>query len=258
MTFSIPISEGLLVQEVFVFLAVFSRLSAMVMTFPALGSQTVPQNIRLILALALTLIVTPLVVITYPQMPVSLFGLVLFIGAEVLIGLVIGGIVRLVMSGVQTAGTLIAFQSGLAFAQNYDPTQGVQGALLGTFLSVLAVTFIFATDLHHLLIAALHDSYILFPAGGQWPWERFIELAVSTVAGSFVIAVQLAAPFLIFGLVFYLGIGILSKLMPQVQIFFIAMPANILLGFIILMLVLSTMMIWFSDYFTNVLETFLV
>ena len=258
MTFPIPISEGLLVQEVFVYLAVFARLSAMVMTFPALGSQTVPQQIRLIMALALTIIVTPLVTVGYPEIPSTLFGMVLFIGAEVLIGLIIGGIVRLVMSAVQVAGTLIAFQSGLAFAQNFDPTQGVQGALFGTFLSIVAVTIIFATDLHHLLIAALYDSYALFPAGGQWPWGQFVELAVSTVAGSFVIAVQLSAPFLIVGLVFYLGIGILSKLMPQVQIFFIAIPANILLGFLILMLVLSTMMIWFGDHFTSVLENFLV
>jgi len=258
MSFSIPISEGLLVQEVFVYLAVFARLSAMIMTFPALGSQSMPQQIRLVVALALTIIVTPLVTLGYPQIPTALFGMVLFIGAEVLIGLVIGGIVRLVMSATQVAGTLIAFQSGLAFAQNFDPTQGVQGALFGTFLSLVAVTIIFATDLHHLMIAALYDSYVLFPAGGQWPWGQFVELAVSTVAGSFVIAVQLAAPFLTVGLIFYLGIGILSKLMPQVQIFFIAIPANILLGFIIMMLVLSTMMMWFSDHFTSVLENFLV
>ena len=142
--------------------------------------------------------------------------------------------------------------------KNYDPTQGVQGALIGTFLSILAVTLIFVTDLHHLMIGALHQSYTLFPAGSVLPWDRFVELAVDIIAGSFVLGVQLAAPFLTVGLVFYLGIGILTKLMPQVQIFFVAMPANILLGFLILMLVLSTMMLWFSDYFEQVLSNFLI
>ncbi len=258
MSFSFSISHDFLSQQVFVFLAVFARMGALVMVMPALGAESVPANVRLVLGLALSVLVYAFVVETYPQMPVTSLALIVFAIAELLIGLAIGAIVRLVMSAVQTAGTLIAFQTSLAFAQNYDPTQGVQSALIGTFLSITAVTIIFVTNLHHLMIGALYDSYTLFPAGAQWEWQSLVQLATDTVAGSFILAVQLAAPFLIVSLVFYLGVGILSKLMPQVQIFFIAIPANILLGFLILMLVLSAMMLWFADYFQTVLGNFLV
>lgn len=256
MTFSFSLEQAFLSQTIFVFLAAFTRLGSMVMVLPAFGATTVPPRIRLFIALALTAVVTPLIVSGFPLLPSTALSLGGFIIVEAILGLAIGLIVRLVMSSVQVAGTLIAFQSGLAFAQNFDPTQGVQGALIGTFLSVIAVTFIFVTDLHHLMIGALYTSFETFPPGGTLLVERFTQLALDTVASSFVLGVQLAAPFLAVGLVFYLGIGVLSKLMPQVQIFFIAMPANILLGFLILFLVLSTMMIWFSNHFEIVLSNF--
>ena len=117
---------------------------------------------------------------------------------------------------------------------------------MATFLSVVAVALIFAFDLHHLLIRAIADSYTLFRPGGGLPTGDFAALAVKVVAESFLVAIQLAAPFLVFGLVFYVGLGILSRLMPQVQIFFVAMPANILLGFVILMLLMGSIGLVFA------------
>ena len=148
MTFSFAISHEILSQQVFVFLAVFARLGAMIMTMPAIGAESVPPNVRLVLALVLTFTIVGLVTGGYPVLPETLFGLISFLIAEIIIGLIIGGILRMVMSAVQVAGSLIAFQSSLAFAQNFDPTQGVQGALIGTFLSLAAVTiFVWSTRL---------------------------------------------------------------------------------------------------------------
>jgi flagellar biosynthetic protein FliR len=79
------------------------------------------------------------------------------------------------------------------------------------------------------------------------------EVALQTMADGFRVALRLAAPSLIFGLVFYLGVGILTRLIPQVQVFFLAMPANIMLGLILLMLLLSTMMVWFLGYINGAL-----
>ena len=117
MSFSIAMSDGFLAQQAFVLLAVFTRLGAMVMTFPALGAESVPARIRLVIALALTAIVVPLVEAGYPDLPGTAFGIGAFVFAEALVGLIVGSLVRLVMSGVQTAGSIIAFQTGLAFAQ---------------------------------------------------------------------------------------------------------------------------------------------
>src|SRR5581483_8393955 len=120
--------------------------------------------------------------------------------------------------------------------------QGQQGILLGNFLSVLGITMVFATDMHHLVIAGLNDSYTLFRPG-EIPLMGDVAAAVTGVAASaFRIGIQLAAPFLVFGLLFNLGLGVLSRLMPQMQVFFIGMPLSILLGLFLLLLVLSAMM----------------
>jgi flagellar biosynthetic protein FliR len=178
-------------------------------------------------------------------------------GFEIAIGIFIGGVARLLLSAAQVAGAIIAYQMGLAFAQNVDPTQGVQSAMLASFLSVVAVTVIFALDLHHLLIAALGDSFILFPPGGSLPTGQFAALAIDVVARSFAVATQLSAPFLVFGVVFYVGLGILSRLMPQVQIFFVAMPANIFFGLLVMMLTMSAIGFWFADHFASSLDPML-
>jgi flagellar biosynthetic protein FliR len=113
---------------------------------------------------------------------------------------------------------------------------------------------IFATDLHHLVIAALNDSYVIFRPG-EMPVLGDVANALSTtVAGAFRIGVQIAAPFLVFGLLFNMGLGILAKLMPQMQVFFVGMPLTILIGFLILIMVLGAMMMTFLDYAGGVLH----
>jgi flagellar biosynthetic protein FliR len=89
------------------------------------------------------------------------------------------------------------------------------------------------------------------------PIGDFAQVAVQTLTSGFRIAMQLAGPFLVFGLIFYLGVGVLSRLIPQVQVFFLAMPLNIMLGLILFMLLLSTMMLWFLEYFGEALRPYL-
>jgi flagellar biosynthetic protein FliR len=250
------ISIEFLPQTGFVFMLVFSRLGAMIMLMPAIGEMAVPTRIRLILALILSAIMMPLVSDTYSAIPLTVPGLALAVIYEILIGIFIGMSAQIVMSALHVAGNIIAMQTGLAFAQNVDPTQGTQSAIVASFLSMLAVTLIFATDLHHLLIAAVRDSYVLFKPGEILPVGDFLQMAIKAVSGAFVLGVQLSAPFVVFGLIFYIGLGLLSKLMPQIQIFFIAMPANIGLGFALLFLILGAMMTWFLQGFEQSLSVF--
>ena len=114
--------------------------------------------------------------------------------------------------------------------------------IVGNFLSMLAVTLIFATDLHHLVIAGLDDSYTLFTPGELPVLGDVAALTTRTVTDAFRIGIQLSAPFLVFGLLFNLGLGILSRLMPQMQVFFVGMPLSILLGLLMLVLILGAMM----------------
>jgi len=244
-------------QTAFAFILIFARTGAITMALPGIGDKMVPSRIRLVFALALTLIFYPLVNKVFPALPTSLFGMISAFVSEVLVGLAIGFAVRIIVSALQFAGSAIAFQTGLAFAQNVDPANGIQNSLFSTFLSVLSVALIFATDMHHLLLSAIHDSYLLFKPGSAFPTDDFAQVVVRTLSDGFRIAIQLAGPFLAFGLIFYLGVGVLARLIPQVQVFFLAMPLNIMLGMVLFMLLLSTLMLWFLDYFGEALRPYL-
>lgn len=247
----------ILPADILVCALVFSRVGAMVMSLPAIGEAIIPPRARLMLALGLTLVMVPVVGSLYPPAaathPLMLGGL---IGSEVITGLAIGLMLRMVLSAVQVAGNLIATQTGLAFAQTFDASQGTQSALVSMFLSLLAVTLIFATETHHFLIAGIQHSFTLFPPGKLPPPGDMARLAIDIVSGLFLTGVQMSAPFLVFGLILYGASGIVSRMMPQLQIFFLAMPLNILAGFVILALSLSTMMLWFLDAFSTKAQLF--
>ena len=236
------------------FLLSFARIGTMVMLLPGLGELTVSPRVRLAIALALTAVIMPLHRGDY-QVDLRAFGPVLMtLGQEILIGIVLGMLSRLTIASLQIAGSIVAQQMGLGFVTAVDPTQGQQGMLVGNFLGVLGMTLIFATDMHHLVISALNDSYTLFKPGEMPPVGDVASLFGTTVTGTFRIGVQLSAPFLVFGLLFNLGLGLLARLMPQMQVFFVGMPLSILAGFMILTLVLGAMMMTFLDYVEGVLR----
>jgi flagellar biosynthetic protein FliR len=236
------------------FMLCFARIGTMVMLLPGLGELTVSPPVRLALALVLTMVILPLHRSAYQLDLRAFLPVVQMMFQEMLIGAVLGLLSRLTVSALQVAGVVVAQQMGLGFVTAVDPTQGQQGMIVGNFLAVLGITMIFATDLHHLVIAALNDSYVIFKPG-EIPVLGDVASALSgTVAGAFRIGVQIAAPFLVFGLLFNMGLGILSKLMPQMQVFFVGMPLSIMVGFLILILVVGAMMTTFIDYAGGVLH----
>jgi flagellar biosynthetic protein FliR len=240
------------------YLLVFSRTGAIMMLLPALGEGGIPARVRLVLALAVTVAMTPVVAHAYPaQAPANVLKLGLLIAQEVTAGILIGAMSRIIMSALQTAGYLIATQTGLAYAQTVDPTQHEQGAVIGNFFSLLGAVLIFSTDLHHLAIGAIAGSYKMIPPGTALPTGDMAELTIRLVSASFVLGFQLAAPFLVFGFALYAALGILARLMPQLQVFFVAMPINIMFGFVLLALLLGSMMTLFLNFFSAQMAQFL-
>lgn len=236
------ISLAWLPSTAFLFILIFARVGSVLMLIPALGEATIPARMRLTFALALSLVLYPIVTPGLPPVPDTVWSLVAFVLHEIAIGLMIGVIARLAVSGTQVAGSIIASSSGLSVAVAADPVNGgVQGALIGTFLSMLGIALIFATDLHHVAISAIHDSYMIFRVTDSLMFDDAARTILESVAGAFVVGVQMAAPFIVFGLVFNLGMGILSRLMPQLQVFFLAMPATVAVGLILMALLLTMM-----------------
>ena len=245
---------SVLPQVAFVFLLIFARIGGIMMLAPGIGESSVPVRLRLVFTVTLVLLFYPVLSEKYAEVPPSLYESLWLFGYELIIGLFLGLCVRVMISALAFAGTVIAFQTGLGFAMNVDPAQGVQGALIGNFLTVLALTLIFTSDLHHVLIGGILSSYDMIPPGSPFLVGDAAQVGLDAVATSFKIGLQISAPFLLFGFIFYFGLGVISKLMPQLQVFFIAMPLNISLGFLMLALLLGGMMIWFMDYYETSLN----
>jgi flagellar biosynthesis protein FliR len=236
------------------FMLMFARIGTMMMLLPGFGESGVPSRVRLVAALVLTAVLLPLHRPDYQVDLRALGPVLLAFGQELLIGAMLGLTARLTLSALQVAGSIVAQQLGLGFVTAVDPSQGEQSMIISNFLSMLAITLFFATDMHHLVLAALNDSYTLFEPGEVPATGDVAALVTQTVSGAFRIGVQISAPFLVFGLVFNLGLGVLSRLMPAMQVYFLAMPISILGGFLFLVLVLGAMMGMFLDYTAGVLH----
>jgi len=237
-----------------VFVLVFARVGAMVMLLPGFGETNIPARVKLSIALLLTLIILPLHRNAYHVDVTSIAPLAVLMVHELMIGIVLGATARVTLSALSVAGSVIAQQLGLGFVTAIDPTQGQQGQIIGNFLTILALTLLFATDSHYLVIAALSESYRIFSPGEVMPTGDVAALATTAFAGAFKIGLQLSAPFLVFGLVFNIGLGVLARLMPQMQVYFVGVPLSILAGFLILAVVLTAMMGTYMDYFIRVMH----
>lgn len=244
-----PTLQTLLPAEIFSYLLVFSRIGTTISVLPGFGESYVSPRIRLLLALTITVLLTPVVTDKLPALPGSPLSLLVLVGGEGLVGLFIGSIARVLLSTLATGGAILAFLIGLSNAQLFNPLLSDQGALPGVFLSVMGLLMIFVTDTHHLMLMALLDSYNLFQPGAALPLGDFANMMAQVVAGSFRIGMQIAAPFLMYAIVFYAGMGLLARLMVQMPIFFVALPVQILLGLFTMLLTLPAVLLWFLNYY---------
>jgi flagellar biosynthetic protein FliR len=223
-------------QDLFAPLLIFVRVGSAVMVLPGFSEVYVPPRVRLLLGLAISFVLTAPLATSLPPVPTEPLAFARLIGGELLLGLFLGAIARTVFATLHIAGTTIAFQSGLAAAAIFDPSEATQGTLPGNFLATTALVLLFATDGHRMLLDALAASYVGLPAGTAPPFGDMAELLAKLLDQAFAVGVRMAAPLLLVSLLMYLGMGVLNRLMPTFQVFFIALPLQILAGFVTLML----------------------
>lgn len=249
--------EQFLSAQVFAFVLTFARLGTAMMIMPGIGDSFVSTRVRLLMALGISFVLFPLALPHLPNPVPGTFMLFSLVVMEFLVGVFFGTVARIFMVALDTAGMVISMQSGLGSAQLFNPNLATQGSLIGAFFSVTGVTLLFVTDLHHLLIMGLVESYDLFPLGSvpdTGSMAKFIALAVTE---SFATGVKIAAPFVVVTFLIYVGVGILSRLMPQIQIFIITLPLQIIISLIMMSLVLSAAFLYWLAQFQNGMVFFL-
>lgn len=243
-------------QQVFAAGLLFARLASIIMLIPGIGETFIPARVRLGLALGMALMLVPVLGGTVPPIPVDVSGVAGAVIKETLIGLMIGAILRLFMTSLASAGEVISIQSTLSFAQTTNPSLGQPTPTLGTFLGMLGLLLIFTTDLHHMFIGAIVKSYSLFPFTRPVQVADAGQLAIQTVSKSFALGIQLSAPVMVFSLVFNVATGLVGRVMPQFQIFFVASPLMVLMSLSIFALSIGVIgMVW-VDHYRDLLRIF--
>ncbi|SDH57017.1 flagellar biosynthetic protein FliR [Roseospirillum parvum] len=249
--------DDFLTLNVFHFILVFARLGSTMMFLPGFSATYVTMQARLSLALAITIAVLPLLSPLLPAMPDSAAELVRLFILEITIGIFLGSLVNVITTALHLAGTVIGITGGLMNAMVFDPITAQQGAMVIGLLSMISLVLIFTLGLHGLMLKAVIDSYGLF-VPGQVPMSGdMIAMLRDVMNDAAHVGLRLASPFIVFAMVFEVAMGILVRLAPQWNIFFVALPLKLTLGLGLLMIVLPAMMLSYLSYFENVLEGFL-
>lgn len=243
--------------NVYAFLLIFCRLGAAMMSLPAVGENSVPPRIRLSIALLTAALSVPILGPGLPPLPAQPFHLAFLAVTEIGFGLALGIMSRLVMSAMHVAGTIIAIQAGLSAAMFFDPNQGSQSVLISSALVFLGIALVFATDLHLLALQAAYDSYTLFPPMRAPSFGDFANAATDMVASSFAVGLKMAAPFIVYGIIFNVALGLLNRLMPTLQIFFIMQAPQIATSLFVLGFSLAAIGILFTTRYEEHMAQFL-
>jgi flagellar biosynthetic protein FliR len=248
------ITEQELTQWITGFLWPFFRVAALVTMAPILGVRTVPMRFRVGIALALTLVIAPLLPPGPAIDPLGAQG-VLIIGCQILVGLAMGFVVRLVFSAVETGGNLIGQTMGLGFAQMMDPANGVTVPVISQFYTVLATLMFLILNGHLILINILVDSFQVIPVAldtisenGLWvllTWSGWI------FKGALIISLPAVAALLLVNAAF----GVMMRAAPQLNIFAIGFPITLMLGFVFMLFSLPLFVPQFSGMLDNAFET---
>jgi flagellar biosynthetic protein FliR len=239
--------------NVFAVMLVFMRIGGAIMLLPGFGDAYVPARYRLLLAIYLSVILASSLAPLLPPTPAQPAALVVLLGGEIAIGLFFGVVARTLLAALDIAGNIISFQLGLSAAQVFNPALQQSGALTSSFLSVLGVLVIFLTDTHHLMLRGVISSYGSMPPGAFPAIGDFSEAMIRLISTTFALAVSLAAPFIVLGTIFFVALGLLSRLMPQLQVFFVILPIQVAGGLVIFAFTLYAVMSWFMDGFTQAL-----
>ena len=248
--------DKLLSAEVFHYFIVFVRFAAAFGYMPFYASSYVPRRIRLLFALAVSFAVTPLLGPLLPDVPADVAGLFGMILIETTVGLFLGLFPYFLLSAVDLTGQVAAQASAFASATAFDPTTQAQSTVLTTFLTLTALLLIVSTGVYQIMFSDIVASYKIFPVGEPVVFGDMSKTLAQTLQAAFVCGFKIGSPFILMMIVLYTAMGVMSRLMPQLNILFIMMPVQVYLGLSLLMVCLPLMMMWFLRYFENEIKTF--
>lgn len=217
------------IEQITIGLLILLRVGVLVIFLPTLGHQLVPQQVKVGIIVLLTILIYPVVaehVTLIPLDPIA-FGAIAI--QEVLIAGAIALFGQLIFASAQFAGQLISFQMGMTVANVFDPTTHSQQSVIGQMAMTLAMLLWVSVGAHYIFIGALIDSFRLFPIDQPWAFPGLLTLT-DAAAGMFVLSLKIAAPIMLLLTFVYIALGLVSRAVPQIQVFFVSFPLTVGLG----------------------------
>lgn len=237
-------------QYMYSILIIFCRVGTFCIFLPPVGEMNISARIRLLFGIAFSYIVAITIFNIIPSYPKNILEFSLVIFQEIIIGISFGVIVRAFLSALHVLGMTFSLQSGLSMGMIFDPSQGSQGSIFGNLLSMTFIVLFMIADGHLRLIEVIYQSYDAFPiASFFYNSGSFIEAVLRACSDAFNIGVRLAAPYIVVGIAINLAFGVLSRIMPQMQVFFIMLPAQILIHLFVFFIATGSAMLWFLGYY---------
>lgn len=221
---------------------VLARIGGAVMLLPGLGEAEVPATIRLALVLALVALLLPVQAPLLPPMPDAPSGLLRLVALETATGLWLGLLARLVALALAQAGQVTGLMIGLASPLQGDAMLGAQGVALARLLALLGAVVVLGSGLYAIPLRALAESYAVLPPGAPLAAGPVAEAVAAAAGESLGLAIRLAGPFVLLAVLGNLALALLARVAPQVQVFILAAPAQILAGILVLALLLPALL----------------
>lgn len=247
----------LLTTEIFALALVFCRIGAALILVPGIGESMVPARYRLGIAFSITIIIAPILAPIVPILPKSIGEMSWLLGSEVFIGLFIGTVMRMIMASLDIAGSFMSLVNGLSSASMLNPLLQQQSSIISVFLTTLGVVILFETGLHEIIIRYIIDSYDVFIPGKLLYIGDVTKVIIEMTSRSFRIGLQLAFPTIVIITILVVILGVLARLVPQLQVFFVALPLQVMVGLLIIIIGMGSLYLVFVNEFVQSLTLLL-
>lgn len=241
----------LVLNDVWGHLLVGSRLLGLMLYFPGLSSNTVTYKMRFLIIMCLSFVLTPLIFNPSPSSPPGSWAVCFSIFQEVFMGIIFSFMLKTLFSALDVAGSIMGLQMNLSniFVHNSDTNQ--QEGFLSGYINLISVTLVFITHYHYRIFDVFIKTFHYFTPTHM---EDIYSIFIETLTSSFVFGVTMAGPFIVISVLTYILAGVLNRLIPQMQVFFLIQPLQLIMGFSILIISLSIILDFFQDKLNLFLE----
>ncbi len=250
----LPIFTTTLVQG---FLICLARVAAVFAVIPVFSGGQLPPQMRIGIAVMFALLTYPVVQQVLPVTPLTVVDMAMIVAAEVIFGLLVGFLAQLIFMAAEFAGSVVGYQMGFAMANVFDPTTQQQVALISQFQGVFAILLFLSMNVHHMFLEAIVASFMLLPPGNLNLSGGAIPMIVELSNHALVLSVRLVAPILVILILANLILGLITRIVPQLNVLFLSFPMKIGLSFMIMGLTFGVFISILQGEFSALSERFL-